>query len=286
VDSPTATKLPVQLAVALLKDRNGVIDINLPIGGSLDDPQFSVGGVIVRVIVNLITKAVTAPFALLGKLFGGGEELSFIEFDPGRAEIAAAAESRLKSLASALNDRPGLKLEIGAWVDPAGDREGLRRESLDRRVRGLKVKDLVAKGESATVADVPISPEEYPVLLGRLYAADTAGKPRTSGTQQPAPAEVEKLLLASTQIGDDELTNLGNRRAQSVKQWLQTTGQVPEQRLFLVATKVAPAAGASGTEQPAAGASRTEQPAAAGASATAQAPAAGAKTSRVEFSLK
>ncbi|HEU0204290.1 MAG TPA: hypothetical protein VFR86_28085, partial [Burkholderiaceae bacterium] len=73
MESPTATKLPVLLAVALLKDRNGVIDIDLPIAGSLDDPQFSLGGVIGRVIVNLITKAVTAPFALLGKLVGGGE---------------------------------------------------------------------------------------------------------------------------------------------------------------------------------------------------------------------
>ncbi len=74
VDSPSATSLPVLLAVALLKDRHGVIDIDLPIGGSLDDPQFSVGGVIVKVLVNLITKAVTAPFALLGRLFGGGTE--------------------------------------------------------------------------------------------------------------------------------------------------------------------------------------------------------------------
>src|SRR4029079_6911446 len=64
IDSPTATKLPVLLAVSLLQDRNGVIDINLPVAGSLDDPQFSVGGLIIRVIVNLLTKAVTAPFAL------------------------------------------------------------------------------------------------------------------------------------------------------------------------------------------------------------------------------
>ena len=83
-----ATKLPVLLAVALLKDRNGVIDINLPIGGSLDDPQFSVGGIVWQIIVNILAKAVTAPFALLGSVFGGGgggEELSYIEFDYGRA---------------------------------------------------------------------------------------------------------------------------------------------------------------------------------------------------------
>jgi hypothetical protein len=267
VDSATATTLPVQLAVALLKDRNGVIDVNLPIGGSLEDPEFSVGGVIVKVIVNLVTKAVTAPFALLGKLFGGDEELSFIEFDPGRTEIAAAGEARLKSLASALAERPGLKLEIAAWVDPVGDREGLRRENLDRKVRAIKVKDLVAKGESATVASVTLSPEEYPVLLARAYDAQNLAKPRSAtGSQQPLPpAEMEKLLLASTQIGDDELTALGNRRAQSVKQWLQSTGQVPEPRMFLLATRLG-----AGAET----------------AATAPTPASGGKTGRIEFSLK
>ena len=260
VDSPTATTLPVQLAVALLKDRNGVIDINLPIGGSLDDPQFSVGAVIVKVVVNLITKAVTAPFALLGSLFGGGDELSFIEYAPGSVDAAPAGQSRLQALATALQERPGLKLEITAWVDADGDREGLRRESLDRQVRAMKVKDLVAKGESATVADVPISPEEYLVLLGRLYAADKPAKSVSAPGAQQAPADIEKLLLASTLIRDEELTALGDQRSQAVKQWLQTTGQVPEERLFLRATRVGPGADPPGQSS--------------------------AKSSRVEFSLK
>ena len=124
VDSPTATKLPVLLAVALLKDRNGVIDVNLPVGGSLDDPQFSVGAIIVQVIVNLITKAVTAPFALLGAAFGGGEELAYLEFDPGSAKLDAADETKLKSIAKALTERPGLKLDVAGRVDPAARPRG------------------------------------------------------------------------------------------------------------------------------------------------------------------
>jgi hypothetical protein len=271
----------VQLAVALLKDRNGVIDLDVPIGGSLDDPKFSVGGVIVKVIVNLIAKAVTAPFALLGKLFGSGDELSFIEYGPGSAEVAEAGQSRLNALAKALKERPGLRLEIAAWVDPDTDRDGLRRQGLDRRVRALKVKDLVAKGQAATVADVTVSPEEYPALLSRLYAADkqaekqadkqagklakpSAANPNGgSGAQQaPAPEEIEKLLLAGTEVRDEDLTALGDRRSQAVKQWLQTSGQVPEQRLFLLATKVG------------------------AAQAAGQAVQGTPKSSRVEFSLK
>ena len=256
VDSATATTLPVQLAVALLKDRNGVIDINLPIGGSLDDPQFSVGGVIVRVLVNLVTKAVTAPFALLGSLFGGGEELSFIECAPGRVEVAAADQSRLNALATALKERPGLKLEIGAWVDPASDGEGLRRQSLDRRVRAMKVKDLVAKGESATVATITVSSEEYPQLLGRVYAAEQPAAARAGA--QPTAADMEKVLLAGTPIAEDELKALGDRRSQSVKTWLQTVGQVDEQRLFLTATRIDAGANAEHSGAPASKSSRVE----------------------------
>ncbi|MEB0165373.1 DUF748 domain-containing protein, partial [Glaciimonas sp. CA11.2] len=109
IDSPSATKLPVRLAVALLKDRNGQIDINLPISGSLSDPQFSVGGIILRVFINLIAKAVTSPFALLSSAFGGGDELGYAEFKPGSAMLTAATTTKLNTLTKALLDRPALK---------------------------------------------------------------------------------------------------------------------------------------------------------------------------------
>ena len=87
VESPQATKLPVKLAVALLKDRKGEIKLDLPVTGSLDDPKFSVWGVILKILVNLISKAATSPFSLLGAAFGGGEELSYVEFDYGSTAI-------------------------------------------------------------------------------------------------------------------------------------------------------------------------------------------------------
>ena len=107
VESPTATKLPVLLAVALLKDRNGVIDVNLPISGSLDSPEFSVGGIILRIIINIITRAVTSPFALLGAAFGGGSggELSYIEFDYGRVQSVAERGSK-NQIARDCNEQP------------------------------------------------------------------------------------------------------------------------------------------------------------------------------------
>lgn len=239
VDSPTATKLPVQLAVALLRDRNGVIDISLPIGGSLDDPQFSVGGIIVKVIVNVITKAIMAPFSLLGSLFGGGEELGWLEFDPGYAVVPAAGEAKLKSLTKALLDRPGLKLEIAGRVDPETDREGLKRAAIDRKVRVLKLKDTIGKGEATDVQSIKVMPEEYPALLARVYKDEKFPKPRNMvGLQKDLPVdEMEKLMVANGQASDDDLLALANQRAQVVKDWLVKTGQVPAERVFIVAGK-------------------------------------------------
>ena len=239
VDSPDAPSLPVQFALSLLKDRNGVIDINLPIGGSLDDPQFSIGGIIVRVIVNLITKAVTAPFTLIGSMFGGGEELSYLAFDSGRSALSDKAEEKLKSIAKALTDRPALKLEITGRTDPQADREGLKRASIDRKVRVLKLKDLVARGESAEARKVTVTPQEYPALLKRVYQDEDFKKPRNFiGLQKDIPVEeMEKLMIENATVNDDDLIVLGNRRAQNAKDWLVNTGQVPADRIFILSSK-------------------------------------------------
>jgi outer membrane protein OmpA-like peptidoglycan-associated protein len=249
VESPSATSLPVQLAVALLKDRDGVINIDLPVGGSLDDPEFSVGRVIVKVLINLITKAVTAPFALLGNLFGGSsEELSSLAFDPGRYDVPPAREAALKSLATGMRERPGLKLDITGWADPAADREALRHQRVDARLRGLKRQDLMARG-APTTGDVVVSAQEYPALLARAYRSDIAAKasPAAAGsdpapkTAAPTQLEMEQALAAAQQVSDDELRTLGNRRAQAAKDWLRTIGQVPEDRLSLVDAHISPA---------------------------------------------
>jgi hypothetical protein len=131
-----------------------VIDIELPISGSLDDPEFSVGGLIIRVIVNLITKAVTAPFALLSAAFGRGEELSTVPFAPGSAMLDAEARKRLDTLGKALADRPALKLDIGGRADSEGDREALRRAAVESAMKREKMKSLAASGEVPASVDL------------------------------------------------------------------------------------------------------------------------------------
>ena len=251
IDSPSATKLPVHLAVALLRDRNGVIDINLPIGGSLDDPEFSVGGIIVKVFVNLITKAVTSPFALLGSLFGGGEELSTAEFYPGHFSILPKVETKLQSLAKALTERPALKLEITGRFDPATDRASLQYAAVEHKVRALKLKDLLTKGIAVEADNVAVTPEEYPALLVRVFQQEylpvTSADAKNQPPKIPPVEEMKKLVAASIQISDDELIALGSQRSQAVKDWLLKTGQVPPERVFILATKPGdPAAQRSG----------------------------------------
>jgi hypothetical protein len=201
VDSPTATRLPVQLAVALLKDKNGVIDVNVPIGGSLDSPEFGLGTVLTQVFGNLIATTVSKPFAMLGSLFGGGEELAYLEFAPGSATVGAD-EAKLKALAKALDSRPGLKLEVRGGIDAAADRDALKRAALDREVRAAKLK--ASEGTAQTSVD---------------------------------PAETEQLMLSKMQVGDEELRRLADARAQAVKDWLVETGKIAAERIFIAAPK-------------------------------------------------
>jgi outer membrane protein OmpA-like peptidoglycan-associated protein len=244
IESPTATKLPVLFAVSLLKDRNGVIDVDLPISGSLDDPQFSVGGIVLRIIINLITKAVTAPFSLLGSVFGGtasgGEELSYIEFASGRANLDQAAQAKIGTLAKALNNRPALNLEITGRYDPISDVEGAKQLSIERKVKAQKLKELARKGAAPrSVDDVQVDKSEYAEYLKAAYGEEKFPKPRNLiGLAQDLPVpEMEKLMTQHTQVSDDDLRQLGNQRAQAVRDALVSSGQVGSERLFVVAAK-------------------------------------------------
>ena len=243
VESPTATKLPVTLAVALLKDRNGVIDVNLPISGSLDDPQFSVGGIILQVIGNLLVKAVTSPFALLGSLVGSSEELSFVEFAPGSAALAAAEQQKLGNLAKALTERPNLRLEITGRAAPEPDEAALKRAALDSKVRAQKFNELRRAGTAPASADaVSVESAEYERYLRRAYGAEKIpDKPRNFlgiAKEIPVP-DMEALMLAHANIGADDVQRLANGRAQAAKEWLMAEGKVPAERLFINAPVVA-----------------------------------------------
>ncbi|WP_313819044.1 DUF748 domain-containing protein [Cupriavidus sp.] len=251
VDSPDAVKLPVLLAVSLLKDRNGVIDVNLPVSGSLSDPEFSIGGVIVRVIVNLLTKAITSPFSLIASAFGGsGEELGYIEFAPGSSTLTDAARDKITTVGKALNDRPSLRLEISGRIDPATDADGARRVWLDQRVAEAKQRELRRSAQAGAQAEegeggeqgarVTVSPQEYPKYVAAVYKRESFRKPTNfiGLNKSLSTQEMEKLLLEHAPVTDTELRALADQRALAVKQALERDGKVPDAKLFLTAPKL------------------------------------------------
>jgi len=149
VDSPDAMNLPLDLAIALLQDSNGLIDLDLPVSGSLDDPQFSYGHIVWKAIVNVLTKLVTAPFRALGKLLGGdAEKFESVVFDPGSSALLPPEQGKLKTLAEALGKRPSLALTITPGFDPEADT--------------LALQVLAIRQEAAKVAGVRLAPGETP----------------------------------------------------------------------------------------------------------------------------
>jgi len=240
VESPHATKLPVKLAIALLKDRNGQIKLDIPVSGSLDDPKFSIWGIILKIIVNLIAKAATSPFALLGAVFGRGEELSYIEFDYGMTPITEPNQKKIDTLIKALSDRPALKLDIEGHVDLERDREGLKQFLFQRKLRAEKLKEIVKKRQPAVPVDeVKIEPQEYQKYLKLAYKKEKFPKPKNIlGMAKDIPApEMEKLMLTHIEIKESDLRSLANQRAMSVKDAISKLGKIESERIFILEPK-------------------------------------------------
>jgi len=251
VDSPDAVNLPVQLAVSLLKNGRGEIDLRLPISGTLDDPEFSVFGLAMKMLFNLIGKAITSPFALLGSVLGGGEELSHLELAPGKAAPGDAQREKLSTLATALVDRPALKLDITGRADPAVDTEGLKQAALQRMVKAQKLKAMVAKGQAApSLEEIDVTEAEYPELLKKAYREGEFKKPKNFiGMTKDVPvADMEALILSNTEVSEQDLRALAQQRAQAVRDWLAEAGKVPGERIFVLEPKVE-AAGEAGQVQ-------------------------------------
>lgn len=236
VESEDAVGLPLKLAIALLKDRNGNIELDLPVSGSLDDPQFRVGPIVWKMFVNLIGKIVTAPFALLGSLFGGGEDSRFVEFAPGSAVLTAAMQQRLDGVRSALIDRPELRLELPLATDAALDGEVLRdlawRRELEqfapqalRADRGRYLKALTSRYTASGADPAP--------LLESLEAADR------NALRELSIGTLEQALRAAIVVTAADYEALARARAAAVQDALLQSGEIDPVRVFV--TRPAPA---------------------------------------------
>lgn len=234
--------LPVRLAVALLADRNGVIDVDLPISGSLNDPEFRLSSVIVRVIGNLVMKAVTAPFSLLAGAFGGSDELSSVEFEAGSAVLSARAQEGLDKVAQALADRPALRMTVVGEALLETEREAWKKAQLQALVQAQKRRAALRAGKSQPEGDTaPAAQGEYTALLKEVYRRADMDKPRNLvGLAKDLPdAEMEALLLAQIPVPDGAMRELAVARSVAVRDYLARR-QVPLDRLFVGAARTEP----------------------------------------------
>jgi hypothetical protein len=270
-ESKQAVPLPIKLAVSLLKDRNGVIDLELPVGGSLDDPSFHVGPIIWKVFVNLLTKVVTAPFAALGKLFGGGQELSYVDFPAGTSSLNPDQVQKLSQLAKALLERPQLKLDIPLHTQGNEDDLALERVALQQALhaneaspaagaRSRPLKSKAAPGASAppaaaadtgAAAEAPAPAVRLPGLVGLyraqfkddpVYPAETAGGPEADAAKV---SWLEQQLLPQFAPKSAERDALGLARAQAVQSAVLADTELKPERVFL--TNQVSGGGAPGT---------------------------------------
>jgi hypothetical protein len=244
-ESKDAVSLPIKLAVALLKDRNGVIDLNIPVNGTLDDPKFRLSAVIWKVFVNILEKAVTAPFALLGSLFGGGPDLQFIDFSPGVSGLDPAAQDKTRVIVKALNERPQLKIEVPiAEVDEL-DRPALIEAQFSAQLREAQSGKSGAKNSAAAAPEFEaMDPTAKVALLTKVYAKALGGEPKypeeiTGIKAKPdlTAAKVDflsKALHEHIAVAAADLTALGQQRAVAIQQALLTDSQVGAERVFLV----------------------------------------------------
>ncbi len=244
--SKDAVSLPIKLAVALLKDRNGVIDLDLPVTGSLDDPKFRLGPIIWKVFVNILEKAVTAPFALIGSLFGGGPDLQFVDFEPGRPTLDPAGTDKAHIIAKALDARPQLKIEVPIAVVADLDRPNLIEQRFQQKIREARESDAggknAAKKTQATLPFEQLEPTAQLDVLTKIAKQETRFPDEIAGIKLKADqvnakvAFLTKEIQSHIAVDDDELNALGQQRAQNLQAAVLAEGNIAPERVFLVAS--------------------------------------------------
>jgi hypothetical protein len=247
VPSPSARNLPIELAVALLKNRRGEIDLTMPVSGSINDPHFGLGALYLQALRDVIRKIVRSPFSVVasvaGAARGSSERLQYVAFPPGVATLTPASTSQLLIVANAMQRRPGVRLTMTPRVDPGIDLPGLRAVMVDQLVKMQKVEEMRANGESADVATVELTPDEYDKYLTVVYQQAKFDKPRNSlGMDQSLPpAEMKKLLAENMKVTDDDLRKLAIARVAAVGHYLG-------QQVDPIRLAVAPPTSAPGTK--------------------------------------
>lgn len=234
VNSPDATDLPVKFAFSLLQNREGVIELNIPVDGDLGNPQFRLGSVIEAELRGLIVKAISSPFAFLASIAGsGGEELSYVAFDYGSSTVTGKAAKKLKVLAKGLYRRPKLNVDVAGYVNPQKDRKALQDDRLEEELKRLMLKDAPQRGSGESLNGITLNESERRKYLRLLYRQKFPRKEK-SRSRKTSLVEMKNQLLAAVQISDNDLLLLARKRALSVENYILKSGKINPKRIFIV----------------------------------------------------
>ena len=240
VQSPDATSLPVKLALALLTDRQGRIELDVPVQGNLDDPHFSIFHIVIKALANLFTKIVTAPFDALASMFEG-KIITHVGFAAASADLDDEARSQVAKLADVLFQRPALRIEIQATADAASDGAAMRKERFSQLLRTAKHNALQAAGQSALpLEEIRVETAEKGIYVALAYAAADFPKPRDGAGKEKIlpPAEMEKLLYTQIQVDENNLRRLANARAAVVRDQLLADERLKAEHIFTLQPQV------------------------------------------------
>lgn len=237
VDSERALDLPIRLALALLTDSRGVIDLEVPVTGDIDSPEFSLGRIIGRTLRNVLTKVVTSPFRFLANLVGSEDDLQTMAFTAGADTFGDETRSKLGSLAQALEQRPSLNVLVRGSVDPQEDLPALRKQALEQQ--------LLTEG-NLTTDSLRSRNAAWEAALAARYAAvimpDAAETPADAAADADAdtpdqaevpPEEMEQALLERIDIPPQTLDALVRTRAAAVKRHLVNEGGIAADRVTI-----------------------------------------------------
>ncbi|CZT30620.1 hypothetical protein PCPL58_4164 [Pseudomonas cerasi] len=241
VDSPDALDLPIRLAVALLKDTQGRISLELPIEGDLNNPQFSVMPIVWQTLRNLVLRAAQAPFKMLGGLVAGGssEDLGSVSFAPGSSDLSAEAQNALDKLSVALKERPDLKLEIEGTSAASSDGPLIAQQRLEREYQYTYYKILQRRGDKvpARAGLIEVPEEEKAPMLEGIYRTRLKQQPPAEwaslGKEQRA-AQMRAAVLKFWSSNEVLLRELGQSRASSIKDYLVDKGKLEDARVYFV----------------------------------------------------
>lgn len=237
---PNAPDVPIKFGLSMLQNGNGDVELDLPIAGRLDDPNFRIGGIVFKAITGLMFKALASPFSLIGSLFGGGrDDTDFVAFKPGRHDLDRTAKEKLGIVGNALEQREKLKLEVDGVIDPVADKSGLVEVLFENKLKQQKFDSLPrSKRAETSVEAMVVTPEEYGDILYEAYAAepDEEGvKPTTLFSTDRQPDDfMEKFIINTINVSQHDLNELAHHRAATVKEYLITQNPSLTERVFLL----------------------------------------------------